>query len=54
MGEVARGDDQLRLYLLDQPGERRLDLAVLACARVQVGKVEDACSHERMRLYIRL
>jgi hypothetical protein len=50
MRKVTRGNDQFGLHLLDEPGQCRFDTTVLTCTRVEVGKMEDACRHERMRL----
>lgn len=48
--KVTGGDDQFGLHALEEPSQRRLDPLVLACTRVEIGKVEDACRHGRMRL----
>ncbi len=48
--EIAGGDDHLGRDPLDERGERALDLGVLPLAHVEVGDVEDACGHDRMRL----
>ena len=48
--KVTGGNDQLGLHLLDEPGQRGFDPALLTCTRVEIGKMEDACKHERMRL----
>jgi hypothetical protein len=50
MRKVTGGDDQFRLHSLDEPGQRRFNTTVLTCTRMEVGKMEDACRHERMRL----
>ena len=50
VGEIAGRDDQLRLEALDEPRERPLDRGVLRCTRVQVGYMEEAPRHDRMRL----
>jgi hypothetical protein len=50
VGEIAGGDDQLRLEPLDQRGQGVLDRGVLRCTRVQVGYMEEAPRHDRMRL----
>ena len=43
--QIAARDDQLRPRALDQAGERLLDVRILACARVQIGEVEDPRRH---------
>jgi hypothetical protein len=48
--QVARGDDELGLDVLDQARERLLDFGILACTRVQIGYMEEAPRHDRMRL----
>jgi hypothetical protein len=48
--EVAARDDQLGAGPLDQPGERALDVRVLARPGVQVGQVQDARRHRARRL----
>jgi hypothetical protein len=48
--EIARRDDQLRSCALDELGKRRLDLGVLARARVKVADMQDVYAHGRMRL----
>ena len=53
VGEVARGDDQLGVHPAEQAAQRRLDLRILTCTRVEIGYMEDARRHDRMRLYIR-
>ena len=50
VGQIARGDDELRIEPLDERGERRLDLRILACTRVKIGYMKDAYRHDRMRL----
>ena len=35
---------------IEQPVQRGLDLGVLACTRVEIGYMEDASRHDRMRL----
>ncbi len=51
MREVARGHDEVRPNGLDEGAERRLDTRPLACARVEVGDVDEARWHSRGRLY---
>jgi hypothetical protein len=48
--EIAGGDDELGPDPLDEGGERLLDLGILACTRVEIGYMEEACRHDRMRL----
>jgi len=50
VAEIAGRDDELGLHALDERGHGRLDVRVLASAGVEIGNVEDACAHERMRL----
>ena len=50
MGEVARGDDQFRADPADEGAQRLLDLQILVCTRVEIGYMEEACRHDRMRL----
>jgi hypothetical protein len=50
IGQIAGGDDDLGAHLSGEPDERCLDLRVLACTDVEIGNMEDACGHERMRL----
>ena len=50
IGQIAGRDDELGRRPLDERGERTLDLRVLALAHMEVGDVEDACDHDRMRL----
>ena len=52
MGEIARGDDELRLEALDEPGQRPcvLDSPLLVRAHVKIRNVEEACCHGRTRL----
>ena len=50
VGQVARGDDQLGLEPFDERGEGLLDRRILRCTRVQVGYMEEAPRHDRMRL----
>ena len=50
VGQVARRDDEIGPHLLGEPPERVLDPRILACTRVEIGNMQDACSHERMRL----
>ena len=50
MGQVARRDDELRLEPFDEGGECVLDRRILRCTRVQVGYMEEAPRHDRMRL----
>ena len=48
--QVAGRDDERRPDSPYQRGERRLDLGSLACTRVEIGYMEEACRHDRMRL----
>jgi hypothetical protein len=48
--QVARRDDERRLDPAHEGGERRLDLGSLVCTRVEIGYMEEACRHDRMRL----
>ena len=50
VGQVARSDDEIGLHLPGEAPERFLDPRILACTRVEVGNMQDACGHERMRL----
>ena len=50
VGEIARGDDQLRADPTDEGGQGLLDLKILTCTRVKIGYMEEACRHDRMRL----
>ncbi len=50
VAEIAGCDHELGLHPLDQRGHGRLDVRVLAYTGVEIGNVEDACAHERMRL----
>src|SRR5581483_12397818 len=51
VGEVTGRDDERRRRPLDELGERRLDHRLLAGARVQVGDMNEAGWHSRVRLY---
>jgi hypothetical protein len=48
--EVAGGHDQLGADPPDEGGEGLLDLRILVCTRVEIGYMEEACRHDRMRL----
>jgi hypothetical protein len=48
--EVPGRDDQLRPDMVDQRGESALDIRVLACTRVEIGYMQEAPRHDRMRL----
>ena len=48
--QIAGRDDQLGVDAAEQGAQRRLDLRVLACTRVEIGYMEDAGRHDRMRL----
>jgi hypothetical protein len=48
--EVPRRDDQLRLGPLDESAQNPFDLPILACTRMQIGYMEEAYRHDRMRL----
>jgi hypothetical protein len=50
MAQIARRDDELGLLALDERGGSGLDVRCFAYTGVEVREVEDACSHERMRL----
>jgi hypothetical protein len=50
VAEIAGCDDELGLHALDERGHGRLDVRVLAYTGMEIGNVEDACAHERMRL----
>jgi hypothetical protein len=50
VGEIARGDDQFRADPADEGGQRPLDLQILTCTRMEIGYMEEACRHDRMRL----
>jgi hypothetical protein len=50
--QVARGDDDLRSHAGREADERFLDLRLLACTHVEVGNMQDACGHERMRVNV--
>ena len=50
VGEVAGGDDELRLDPFHELREGALDLRLLACTCVQVGDMEEARGHDRSRL----
>ena len=51
VGQVAGGDDEVRAARAPaSEGERVGDLGILACPGVEIGNMEDACGHERMRL----
>ena len=50
VGEVAGRDDQLRLQPFDERGEGLLDRGILRCTRVEIGYMEEAPRHDRMRL----
>ena len=48
--EIARGNDQFRPDPQDEGPQRLLDLRLLVCTDVQIGYMEEACRHDRMRL----
>jgi hypothetical protein len=50
VGQVARRDDQLGRHPFDEGGQGVLDRRILRCTRVQVGYMEEAPRHDRMRL----
>ena len=50
VGEIARGDDQRRPDPSHEGGERRLDFGSLVCTRMEIGYMEEARRHDRMRL----
>jgi hypothetical protein len=50
MAQIARRDDELGSLTLDERGGSGLDVRRFAYTGVEVREVEDACSHERMRL----
>jgi hypothetical protein len=50
VGEVAGGDDQLRAEARGESSQCLLYRVLIARTRVEVGNMQDACSHERMRL----
>jgi hypothetical protein len=50
VGEIARGDDQVWADPPDEGGQRLLDLQILTCTRMEIGYMEEACRHDRMRL----
>ncbi len=50
VGQVARGHDHFGLDPLDQGRQGSLDRGILACTRVQIGYMEEATRHDRMRL----
>jgi hypothetical protein len=50
VGEIARSDDQLWADPPDEGGQRLLDLQILTCTRMEIGYMEEACRHDRMRL----
>ena len=50
VGEVAAGDDQLRLDALDEGCEPELDVSVVTRSEMQVGHVENPGCHDRGRL----
>jgi hypothetical protein len=50
VGEVAGRDDQLRIDPLDEPSQGRRHLRLLTCTGVEIGYVQDAGGHDRMRL----
>jgi hypothetical protein len=50
MGQVARGDDDVRVDPLDEGRQGALDLPVFTCTRVKIGYMEDPRRHDRMRL----
>jgi hypothetical protein len=48
--EIARGDDQFRADPPNEGGQGLLDFQILTCTRVEIGYMEEACRHDRMRL----
>ena len=48
--EIARGDDQFGADSPDEGAQRLLDLQILTCTRMEIGYMEEACRHDRMRL----
>jgi hypothetical protein len=48
--EVARRDYECRVDSPYEGGERRFDLRSLVCTRMEIGYMEEACRHDRMRL----
>jgi hypothetical protein len=50
VGQVAGGEDGLGGDSAGEAGERLLDLRVFVCTDVEIGNVQDACGHERMRV----
>ena len=48
--EVAGGDDHLRPHPAYERGQRLLDVRRLLCTRMEIGYMEEACRHDRMRL----
>jgi len=53
MGEVAARNHEIGTQALGEPHERIVRRGVFAPAEMQVGDVENACQHGRMRLYTR-
>ena len=50
VSQVAGGEDQLRLQPFDEGGEGVLDRRVFMCTRVEIGYMQEAPRHDRMRL----
>ena len=50
VGQIPRCDDQLDVDPADQVLQSILDGRVLACTRMEIGYMEDAGRHDRMRL----
>jgi len=48
--EVAGGDDHIWSDTVDERRERALDLRILTCTDVEIGYMEEAPRHDRMRL----
>jgi hypothetical protein len=48
--EVAGGDDHIWADTVDERSECVLHLRILACTDVEIGYMEEACRHNRMRL----
>jgi hypothetical protein len=48
--EVARRDDQLGTHPADESRERVGDVRILTCTDMEIGHMEEACRHDRMRL----
>jgi len=50
VGEIARGDDDVRGDIGGHRRHRMVHVFVVACTHVQIGYVQDARRHSRMRL----